>query len=143
MAYYKVRIEVWCDWDPVASELEEIVENIRTGHAICTKREVVDVLDRPQDLASVLIRTSCRRALFEELEKVNQICSGAVDRPTISALAVEKPCAVRSRTVSAGRSISSSLDTPSLVLRLCYWRGRLLDAVTPARTGCRALGYVQ
>jgi hypothetical protein len=33
MAYYKVRIEVWCDWDPVASELEEIVENIRTGDA--------------------------------------------------------------------------------------------------------------
>ena len=26
MAYYKVRIEVWCDWDPVASELEEIAE---------------------------------------------------------------------------------------------------------------------
>ena len=23
MAYYKIRIEVWCDWDPVASELEE------------------------------------------------------------------------------------------------------------------------
>src|SRR5260370_25275088 len=28
MAYYKIRIEVWCDWDPMASELEEIVENI-------------------------------------------------------------------------------------------------------------------
>jgi hypothetical protein len=36
MAYYKARIEVWCDWDPVLSELEEIVENIRTGDAVCT-----------------------------------------------------------------------------------------------------------
>ena len=34
MSYYMVRIEVWCDWDPVASELEEIVENIRPGDAI-------------------------------------------------------------------------------------------------------------
>ncbi len=50
MAYYKVRIEVWCDWDPVVSELEEIVENVRTGDAICTKRQVVDVVDRPQDI---------------------------------------------------------------------------------------------
>ena len=50
MAYYKIRIEVWCDWDPVASELEEIVENIRTGDAVCTQRQVVDVVDRPQDI---------------------------------------------------------------------------------------------
>ena len=27
MAYYKVRIEVWCDWNPGESDLEEIVEN--------------------------------------------------------------------------------------------------------------------
>jgi len=44
------RIEVWCDWDPVASDLEEIVENIRTGDAVCTKRQVVDTVDRPQDI---------------------------------------------------------------------------------------------
>lgn len=50
MAYYKIRIEVWCDWDPEASELEEIFENIRTGDAICTRRQVVDVVDRPQDI---------------------------------------------------------------------------------------------
>ena len=50
MSYYKVRIEVWCDWDPVASELEEIVENIRTGDAICIKRQVVDIVNRPQDI---------------------------------------------------------------------------------------------
>jgi hypothetical protein len=50
MSYYKVRIEVWCDWDPVASELEEIVENIRTGDAICIKCQVVDAVDRPQDI---------------------------------------------------------------------------------------------
>jgi len=27
MAYYKVRIEVWCDWNPGESDLEEIVQN--------------------------------------------------------------------------------------------------------------------
>jgi hypothetical protein len=28
MAYYKVRIEVWCDWNPTESDLEEIAESI-------------------------------------------------------------------------------------------------------------------
>ena len=23
MAYYKLRLEVWCDWDPEESDLEE------------------------------------------------------------------------------------------------------------------------
>ena len=50
MAYFKVLVEVWCDCDPEASDLEEIVEKIRTGNAICTKRQVVDVVDRPQDI---------------------------------------------------------------------------------------------
>jgi hypothetical protein len=44
MAYYKVRIEVWCDWNPVDSTLEEIAENISVGEAICTRREVVNVV---------------------------------------------------------------------------------------------------
>jgi len=50
MAYYKVRIEVWCDWDPKESSLEEIVENISAGEAICTSVEVIAVVDRPQDI---------------------------------------------------------------------------------------------
>ena len=50
MAYYKVRIEVWCDWDPKESSLEEIVENVSAGKAICTSVEVVAVADRPQDI---------------------------------------------------------------------------------------------
>src|SRR6266536_6212694 len=50
MAYYKVRIEVWCDWNPAESDLEEIVQNTSTGEAICTKQEVVAVVDRPQDI---------------------------------------------------------------------------------------------
>jgi hypothetical protein len=50
MAYYKVRIEVWCDWNPADSDLEEIVQNTRTDEAICTKQEVVAVVDRPQDI---------------------------------------------------------------------------------------------
>jgi hypothetical protein len=40
MAYYKVRIEVWCDWNPAEGDFEEIAENIGAGEAICTKREV-------------------------------------------------------------------------------------------------------
>ena len=50
MAYYKVRIEVWCDWNPADSTLEEIAENISVGEAICTRREVVNVVNRPQDI---------------------------------------------------------------------------------------------
>jgi hypothetical protein len=50
MAYYKVLVEVWCDCDPEASDLPEIVGKIRTGNVICTKRQVVDVVDRPQDI---------------------------------------------------------------------------------------------
>jgi hypothetical protein len=50
MAYYKVRIEVWCDWNPAESDLEEIVENISAGEAICIKRELVAAVDRPQDI---------------------------------------------------------------------------------------------
>jgi hypothetical protein len=50
MAYYKVRIEVWRDWNPAESDVEEIAENISAGEAICTKREVVAVVDRPQDI---------------------------------------------------------------------------------------------
>ena len=50
MAYYKVRIEVWCDWDPQERSLEEIVENISAGEAICTRVELIAVVDRPQDI---------------------------------------------------------------------------------------------
>jgi hypothetical protein len=50
MAYYKVRIEVWCDWDPAESDLEDITQSMAVGEAICTKREVVAVVDRPQDI---------------------------------------------------------------------------------------------
>ena len=50
MAYYKVRIEVWCDWNPAESDLEEIAESMGVGEAICTMREVVAVVDCPQDI---------------------------------------------------------------------------------------------
>ena len=49
MAYYKLRIEVWCDWNPEESDLEEIAQNISANDAICTKREVI-VVNRPQDI---------------------------------------------------------------------------------------------
>ena len=50
MACYKVRIEVWCDWDPRESDLEEVAENVGARDAICTMQEVVAVVDRPQDI---------------------------------------------------------------------------------------------
>jgi hypothetical protein len=50
MAYYKVRIEVWCNWNPADSALEEIAENISVGEAICTRREVVNVVNSPQEI---------------------------------------------------------------------------------------------
>jgi len=52
MAYYKVRIEVWCDWDPEESDLGEIARHVALGEdAICTLQEVLKVIDRPQDTA--------------------------------------------------------------------------------------------
>jgi hypothetical protein len=50
MAYYKVRIEVWCDWNPAESDLDDIAQSMGVGEAICTKRDVVAVADRPQDI---------------------------------------------------------------------------------------------
>ena len=49
MAYYKVRIEVWCDWNPAEGDLEDIALSMGVGEAICTKRDVIAVADRPQD----------------------------------------------------------------------------------------------
>ena len=50
MAYYKVRIEVWCDWNPAESDLDDITQAMGVGEAICTMREVVAVVDRPKDI---------------------------------------------------------------------------------------------
>ena len=50
MAFYRVRIEVWCDWNPAESDLDDIVQRMGIGEALCTKREVVAVVDRPQDI---------------------------------------------------------------------------------------------
>jgi len=52
MAYYKVRIEVRCDWNPAESDVEEIGETINAGEAFCTMREVVAIVDRPQELTT-------------------------------------------------------------------------------------------
>jgi hypothetical protein len=51
MAYYKVLIEVWCDWDPRKSDLKEIAGHValREG-AICTLQEVIRIVDRPQEI---------------------------------------------------------------------------------------------
>jgi hypothetical protein len=41
MAYYKVRIEVWCEWNPAESDLDDIAQAKGVGEAVCTKRDVV------------------------------------------------------------------------------------------------------
>ena len=51
MAYYKLFVHLWCDWDPSDSNLEEIGRHVVLGEqAICTAREIVAVVDRPQDI---------------------------------------------------------------------------------------------
>ena len=51
MAYYKVLIEVSCDWDPRKSDLKEIAGHVALHEgAICTLQEIVRVVDRPQDI---------------------------------------------------------------------------------------------
>jgi hypothetical protein len=54
MAYYKVLIELWCDFDPRKSDLKEIVGRAapREG-AICTLQEVIRIVHRPQDIDNV------------------------------------------------------------------------------------------
>jgi hypothetical protein len=51
MAYYKVRIEGWCDWDPTGAALADITRQMAChDKAICTLQEVVETVDRPQDI---------------------------------------------------------------------------------------------
>jgi hypothetical protein len=50
MAYYKIRIEIWCNWDPEPSSLDEIVANTHTGDAICTMQTVTTTVDRPEEI---------------------------------------------------------------------------------------------
>jgi len=47
---YKVRIEVWCDWNPAESDLDDIAQSMGVGEAICTMRDVIAVVDRPRDI---------------------------------------------------------------------------------------------
>ena len=50
MAYYKLQMDIWCDWDPEESDFGDIAVNISSGDAICTTRKVVAAVDRPQDI---------------------------------------------------------------------------------------------
>ena len=51
MAYYKVLIEVSCDFDPRKNDLKEIAgrATVHEG-AICTLQEVIRIVDRPQGI---------------------------------------------------------------------------------------------
>jgi hypothetical protein len=50
LAYYKLQMDIWCDWDPEASDFCNIAQNISSGDAICTRRNVIAAVDRPQDI---------------------------------------------------------------------------------------------
>jgi hypothetical protein len=51
MAYYKLLIHAWCNWDPSGSDLEEVGRRVAQGEdAICTLRKTITVVDRPQDI---------------------------------------------------------------------------------------------
>ena len=50
MAYYKVQVDIWCDADPTALNLEELVGTTHTNEAICVRQQVVQTVDRPQDI---------------------------------------------------------------------------------------------
>jgi len=51
MAYYKVLIEVWCDFDPRKNDLKEIAGRAMLHEgAICTLQEVIRIVHRPEDI---------------------------------------------------------------------------------------------
>jgi hypothetical protein len=51
MAYYKFRIEGWCNSDPSEMSQEEVLRGLLRGQdAICIRLDVLAVEDRPQDI---------------------------------------------------------------------------------------------
>lgn len=50
MAYYKVQVYIWCDADPTALNFEELVRTTHTNEGICVRQQVVQTVDRPQDI---------------------------------------------------------------------------------------------
>jgi hypothetical protein len=50
VAYYKLQMDIWCDWDPEESDFGDIAQNMSSGDAICVRRKVIAVVDRPQDI---------------------------------------------------------------------------------------------
>ena len=78
MAYYKVRIEVWCDWNPAESDLDDIAQAMGVGEAICTMREVIAVVNRPQDIEDEAERSHC--ALRQAGGAAFAVTEGSVER---------------------------------------------------------------
>jgi hypothetical protein len=50
MAYYKVRIEVWCDWNPRTAPSKKLPRTLVWVRPFVRRREVVNVVNRPQDI---------------------------------------------------------------------------------------------
>ena len=44
MAYYKVLIEVWCDWDPEASALARIIREVEGAKSLLCYKHVVETV---------------------------------------------------------------------------------------------------
>lgn len=72
MAYYKARIEVWCDWNPAEGDVEEIAENISAGEA-STQHKVVGVVNCPEDIEDDEAIPFLRRSPRAMLTKVRVI----------------------------------------------------------------------
>ena len=52
MTYYKLRMDIWCGWDPAESDLEEIAQNMSAGDAICMVHGPSKGLELLQELDS-------------------------------------------------------------------------------------------
>jgi hypothetical protein len=51
MAYYKVRIEGWCEGDPTDNPFADVVPRmINRNGAICTLQEVIEIVDQPKSI---------------------------------------------------------------------------------------------
>jgi hypothetical protein len=50
MAYYKLQLDIWCNWDPEESDFVHIAQSISSSDAICTRRKVIAAVDCPQDI---------------------------------------------------------------------------------------------
>jgi hypothetical protein len=76
MAYYKVRFEVWCDWDPTESSLRDIGQQVIRGDGAVPLALVGVALSHVRSLPLSVSRFS------RSLQKVRKFSAG-VQRHTL------------------------------------------------------------